>query len=78
MMRELGLAPSAAAIAKHYGGLVDAWVIDSKDANCASEIEALGMKTAVTDTLMTSRARSTELAGVVLDLAARLGKQPMR
>ena len=73
MMRELGVQPSAAAVAKHYGALVDAWVIDTRDAGCAPDIQALGMKTAVTDTLMTSRARSTELASDVLALAARLG-----
>jgi len=73
MMRELGVDPSASAVAKHYGALVDGWVIDGKDAGCCAEIQALGRKTTVTDTLMTDRTRSSELAKVVLDFAAQLG-----
>lgn len=73
MMRELGVDPSASAVAKHYGALVDGWVIDAKDTGCCAEIAALGRKTTVTDTLMTDRTRSRELAKVVLDFAAQLG-----
>lgn len=76
MMRELGVEPSASAVAKHYGALVDGWVIDGKDADCRAGIEALGRKIAVTDTLMTDRTRSRELAKVVLDFAAQPGSAP--
>jgi LPPG:FO 2-phospho-L-lactate transferase len=74
MMRELGHEPNVTAVARHYGALVDGWVIDEQDAGHAAGIEALGRKAAVTDTLMTDRKRSRELARVVLDLAAQLGK----
>src|SRR5688572_22157053 len=30
MMRELGLQASAAAVAKHYGDLVDGWIVDAR------------------------------------------------
>ena len=66
MMRELGMDASALGIARHYAALVDAWVIDEQDASHAAKIEALGKRVATTDTLMTSRVRSIELAQLVL------------
>jgi len=72
MMRELGLEASASAVARHYGALVDAWVIDERDAGLAPAIRALGKHVVVTDTLMTDRSRSRELARIAVDLAARL------
>ena len=78
MMRELGLDPSAAAVAKHYGRLVDAWVIDRRDAKLETSLAEPGCEVAVTDTLMTDRGRSIGLARVVLDLAARAKVSPSR
>ena len=75
MMRELGFEPGASAVAKHYGDLVDGWVIDDRDAACAREIESLGRRVRVCDTLMTNHARSVALARVVLDFASRLGRR---
>jgi LPPG:FO 2-phospho-L-lactate transferase len=66
MMRELGVAPSALAIARHYGAWVDHWVIDNADAALAPRIAALGKRVLVTDTLMSSRAKSAALAKHVL------------
>ena len=39
IMRELGLNPSAAAVARHYGGLLDGYVIDAGDTAAARELE---------------------------------------
>lgn len=72
MMRELGFESNAAAIARHYGALVDGWVIDRQDAGLAPEIRASGKEVATTDTLMTDRSRKIALARIVLDAAARL------
>ena len=72
MMRELGLESDAAAIARHYGALVDGWVIDRQDAGLAPEIRASGKDVTTTDTLMTDRSRKIALARIVLDAAARL------
>ncbi|HYC49164.1 MAG TPA: 2-phospho-L-lactate transferase [Burkholderiales bacterium] len=71
MMRELGLDVSALAVARHYGRLVDAWVIDERNAHERSAIEALGCRVAVADTLMTDRGRSAAIAAIALDLARR-------
>jgi LPPG:FO 2-phospho-L-lactate transferase len=70
MMRELGSEANPLAIAQHYRGLVDAWLIDEEDAQYASRIEALGKRVAVTNTMMTSRERSIDVAQRVLDLAS--------
>jgi LPPG:FO 2-phospho-L-lactate transferase len=69
MMRELGVDASASGVARHYGALVDAWVIDERDATEASAIEALGKRVRVTDTLMTDAAKSAALAKAVLEFA---------
>jgi LPPG:FO 2-phospho-L-lactate transferase len=72
MMRELAVTPSAFGVAEHYGPLVDGWVIDHVDAALEARIAAMGKAVAVTRTLMTDRARSTELARTVLDLAEQV------
>ena len=72
MMRELGLDASAAGIARHYGRLVDGWVIDRADAKLRTVIERMGAAVQVTDTIMRNRRNSAALARGVLDLARSL------
>lgn len=72
MMRELGAEASARGIARHYGKLVDGWVIDTADAALRSGIEAIGRKVAVTDTIMRDRAASRRLARDVVAFARSL------
>ncbi len=72
MMRELGEDVSAAGVARHYGGLVDGWVIDERDASAEQAISGLGKKVSVTDTLMVDRAKSIALAHHVVAFAAAL------
>jgi LPPG:FO 2-phospho-L-lactate transferase len=52
MMSELGLPSTAFAVARHYQGLLDGFVIDHADAEQAKEIEALGMQVVVAQTVM--------------------------
>lgn len=66
LMRELGLEPSAAGVARHYGDLVRTWVIDEVDADLAGRIEEAGHDVRVTTTVMDDPARSTALAAAVL------------
>ena len=70
MMRELGVDASASGVARHYGSLVDAWVIDQRDAEAEPEVAALGKRIRVTDTLMTDALKSAALATAVLELAS--------
>jgi LPPG:FO 2-phospho-L-lactate transferase len=74
MMRELGVDASASGVARHYGELVDAWVIDERDATEARAIEALGKRVRVTDTLMTDTAKSAALAEAVLEVAGEASR----
>jgi LPPG:FO 2-phospho-L-lactate transferase len=54
MYRELGIQPSALAVAKHYQGLLTGFVIDQVDKQLEGEIVGLSIKTLVTNTLMKS------------------------
>ncbi|MGQ0524623.1 MAG: 2-phospho-L-lactate transferase [Betaproteobacteria bacterium] len=62
MMRELREPPSALGVARHYGALVDGWIIDRQDASLERAVGRLGKATLVTDTIMASRAKSMALA----------------
>lgn len=54
MFAELGVEPSAYAVAQHYQGWVTHFVFDQLDADQESAIQSLGMKTLVTNTIMQS------------------------
>lgn len=69
MMRELGMDVSAAAVAHHYGSLLNSFVLDQADAALAAE---LSIPTVSTNTLMRSLSDREHLAKVVLALADRL------
>lgn len=72
MMRELGSAATALGVARHYGGWVDGWVIDRQDATLGSAIEREGKAVIVTDTVMSTRRKSTQLAQRVVAFAQAL------
>ena len=78
MMRELKLEASAAGIARHYGKLVDGWVIDRADAQLQAEIEATGRRVRVTDTIMRNRAASSRLARAVVGFTRQLAQERER
>jgi LPPG:FO 2-phospho-L-lactate transferase len=73
MMAELGAPVSAAGIAKHYAGFVDAMVIDELDRDQETEIRALGMDVLVAQTVMRGLEDRDALAAVCLDFVADLG-----
>jgi LPPG:FO 2-phospho-L-lactate transferase len=66
MFAELGIEPSALAVAKHYRNILDGFVLDTVDSNLEDEIKKLNMKTLKTDTLMNNLADRTRLAKDVL------------
>ena len=70
MMRELGLEPSAAAVARHYGDLLDAYLVDRSDAESV-EVPP-DMKVVAANALMTSLADREALARAALDVADAL------
>lgn len=67
MMTSLGYEVSALGVARIYQGLVDLFVLDAEDRGLAPAVEALGMRTLVTDTMMTSMERKRELAEDILN-----------
>ena len=68
MMVELGLPVDAAAVARHYGDILDVYVADETD---ASEVRGLGLPVTLARTLMLSLEDREALARVVLEAAGR-------
>jgi len=69
MLASLGYEVSALGVARLYMGLVDLFVLDNLDRDLAPAVEQLGMRTLVTDTMMTSMERKKELASEIVRTA---------
>lgn len=69
MYAELGIRPSAMAVAEHYRGLLGGFVLDNVDADQAAKIE---IPTLTTDTLMNLLTKRALLAQDVLHFIGRL------
>lgn len=75
MLAELGHQVTAEAVARHYGRLLDGYVLDTADAALAPAVRGLGVEVLVAETVMTDAASKRRLAGEVLDFARLLSKQ---
>jgi LPPG:FO 2-phospho-L-lactate transferase len=69
LLDELGSGSDNRAIARHYGPLIDQFVIDRSDANNAEGLRGLGLSVTVTETLMRDAADRAHLARAVLAAA---------
>ena len=69
MYRELGIQPSALAVARHYRGLLGGFVVDNADSDLVKKI---AIPTLTTDTLMNLLTKRAILAGDVLHFIRRL------
>jgi len=69
ILHELKKEISPLAIAEHYRGLIDGFVLDERDAHLA---DTLGVPVAITDTLMKTLDDRERVARVALELAVRL------
>jgi LPPG:FO 2-phospho-L-lactate transferase len=67
MLAALGEEVSALGVARRYVGLADAFVIDGVDAALAPDVERLGMRAAVAESVMTDDASRAALARAVLE-----------
>lgn len=74
MMEELGKDVSVLGIAQHYRDLLDGLVIDQQDAHLAAEIEGLGMRVHIAQTLMTDLETRVALAQTTLDFAREIAQ----
>lgn len=72
MFAAMGIEPSACAVAEHYRHILSGIVIDEVDAELAPEIEAIGIRTKVTQTMMKTQPDRKRLAEEVLAFAAEL------
>lgn len=72
IMTELGLRPSAQAVAHHYRDLLGGFIIDQSDADEAATIIDSGIATAVTQTVMHTLDDRRQLARFALGFAATL------
>lgn len=68
MFSELGIQPSAMAVAQHYGDLLDSILIDRADENLVGDIQRLGIHTDVSNILMIDRADRGRLAREMMDI----------
>lgn len=68
MFSELGIRPSAIAVAQHYADFVDYLVIDRSDESMVHDINKLGVQTLVTDILMHDIADRGRLARELIDI----------
>ncbi len=72
MYRELGIEPSALAVAKHYHTILKGFVLDNADNNFIEQVEAMNIKTRATDTFMKNVEDRARLAQDVLHFAGSL------
>jgi LPPG:FO 2-phospho-L-lactate transferase len=72
IMGELGVPASAAAIARHYAGLIDALVIDDADAALAGEIESAGVAARIAPSVMRGTDDRVALARACLAFVCEL------
>ncbi|MCB0078557.1 MAG: 2-phospho-L-lactate transferase [Anaerolineales bacterium] len=68
LFRELGEAPTALNVARHYADFIDAFLLDERDDHERRRIEALGLRVATADTLMHSAADRRRVAEAALAL----------
>jgi LPPG:FO 2-phospho-L-lactate transferase len=72
MLQLRGIEATALGIARYYQGLIDALVIDNLDEALAPQIEALGIRAIVTDTIMRGPAEKAALAQTAIAAARSL------
>ena len=65
----VGAEVSALGVARHYGSLLDGWVVDERDAELVDEVAAGGVDCRTTDTMMDEPEVAAELARVCLATA---------
>lgn len=69
MYAELGIQPSALAVAEHYRGLLRGFVLDKIDGGLENQVAVPAL---ITDTMMDSLTKRAQLAGDVLHFIGRL------
>jgi LPPG:FO 2-phospho-L-lactate transferase len=73
----IGVQTSAGAVARHYGsraagGLLDGWLVDTRDSGVADELTEGGIRTVAVPLMMDSLEATSAMAIAALDLAAEV------
>jgi LPPG:FO 2-phospho-L-lactate transferase len=68
MFSELGIQPSALAVAQHYADLLDGILIDESDDFLVGDINKLGIQSYATDILMRDRQDRARLANEIINI----------
>jgi len=76
LMTGLGMRHSAASVATLYSSFIDGFVLDYRDSHESAEIEALGIRVLLADTLA-EPAQRPALAEAVMDFATSLVASPV-
>ena len=69
LLKAIGVEVSARGVAAFYGRLVDAFVLDRRDAGQRGDVERLGIRCAAEETLMRTTQVAETLARAALDFA---------
>ena len=72
MMQELGVPLTASAVAAHYHGLLDGFILDETDADMARQLTATGLACRSAQSVMHTLQDRVKLAQSVLDFAATI------
>jgi LPPG:FO 2-phospho-L-lactate transferase len=72
MFSDLGIQPSAIAVAQHYENMIKGFVFDKTDSGLLEEIYHLGISPYVTDSIMRTREDRNRVAGEVLDFSTSM------
>lgn len=76
-LRAEGIETSARAVAEHYGargsgGVLDAWLVDTSDADAVPHIQALGIACAAVPLFMTDIQATASMAAAAFELLTRV------
>jgi LPPG:FO 2-phospho-L-lactate transferase len=72
MYAELGVSPSATAVAEHYQALLTGYIIDNQDVAEAPSIRRKGIETFIVDTVMRTTEDRVRLAADTLSFSERI------
>ena len=75
MFVELGIEPSALSVARHYGSLLDGFVLDQVDVGLVDMFRSEGIEVLVTNTLMKTQQDRQRLAQEIVEFASSLRNQ---
>jgi len=78
MYEEMGIQPSATAVASHYSSWIHGFVMDVLDQKEMDVVRETGVAVLLTDTLMTEIEKRVELARAVLEFSKKLSREKLK